>query len=326
MLPDAIHPAGPQAAAIAQLTWALVAMFVAVTLLVVVASALALWGGPRSRAWIGREGVVLALGVALPVVVLTVLLVWGLVLTRELVPLRDPDALRLRVSGEQWWWRVTYLDGVPSGGRSFDRGSVDDVPSNDTPMQTANEIVIPTGRSIEVELVSPDVIHSFWVPRLSGKTDAIPGIVNRLAFTATRVGVYRGYCAEYCGGPHAHMGLRVIAVAPERYARWRAAQARDAATPRAPLARRGARAFDRAGCGGCHAVRGTPAVAMFGPDLTHVGSRRLIGGGLLANTPRNRMRWIASPQHLKPGVHMPAFRQLPREDVEAIAAYLGALR
>ena len=311
MLPDALNPAGPQADAIALLTWALVAMFVAVTLLVVATSALALWGGARWRAWIGREGVVLALGVALPVVVLTALLVWGLVLTRALVPPPDPQALRLRVSGEQWWWRVTYLDRVPSG---------------DAPMQTANEIVIPTGRSIEIELVSPDVIHSFWVPRLSGKTDAIPGIVNRLAFTATRAGVYRGYCAEYCGGPHAHMGLRVIAVPPDRYARWRAAQARDAATPRAPLARRGARAFDRAGCGGCHAVRGTQAVAMFGPDLTHVGSRRRIGGGLLANTQRNRARWIASTQHLKPGVHMPAFRQLPREDVAAIAAYLGTLQ
>ena len=321
MLPDALHPAGPQAAAIAQLSWALVAMFVAVTLLVVVASALALWGGPRWRAWIGREGVVLVLGVALPVVVLTALLVWGLLLTRALVPPHDADALRLRVSGEQWWWRVTYLDRVPS-----DQASVGDAPSDDTSMQTANELVIPTDRVVEIELVSPDVIHSFWVPRLSGKTDAIPGIVNRLAFTATRAGVYRGYCAEYCGGPHAHMGLRVIAVAPERYARWRAAQARDAATPRSPLARRGAHVFDRAGCGGCHAVRGTQAVAMFGPDLTHVGSRHRIGGGLLANTPRNRMRWIASTQHLKPGVHMPAFRQLPREDVAAIAAYLGTLQ
>lgn len=311
MLPDALNPAGPQSDAIALLAWALFAMFFAITLLVVATAALALWGGARWRARIGREGVVIALGVVLPVVVLTVLLAWGLVLTRQLVPPPDPDALRLRVSGEQWWWRVTYLDRAPRDG---------------APMQTANEIVVPTGRSIEIALVSPDVIHSFWVPRLAGKTDAIPGIVNRLAFTATRAGVYRGYCAEYCGGPHAHMGLRVIAVPPERYARWRAAQARDAATPGSPLARHGARAFDRAGCGGCHAVRGTRAVATFGPDLTHVGSRRRIGGGLLPNTPRDRARWIASTQHLKPGVHMPAYHQLARTDVEAIAAYLGALQ
>lgn len=311
MLPDAIHPAGPQTDAIALLSWALIAMFVAVTLLVVATSALAFWGDERWRTRIGREGVVIALGVGLPVVVLTALLVWGLVLTRQLVPPPEPDALHLRVSGEQWWWRVTYLDGAASNG---------------TPMQTANEIVIPTGRSIEIALISPDVIHSFWVPQLAGKTDAIPGIVNRVVFTATRAGIYRGYCAEYCGGPHAHMGFRVIAVRPDRYARWRAAQAREATTPASPIARRGARAFDLAGCGGCHTVRGTQAVARFGPDLTHVGSRRTLGGGLLENTPRNRARWITSVQHLKPGVHMPAYRQLAREDVEAIAAYLGTLR
>ncbi len=316
MLPDAVNPAGPQADAIALLTWALVAMFVAVTALVIAASALAIRGGSRWRARIGREGVVIGLGVGLPVLVLTVLLVWGLVLTRKLVPAPEPDALRLRVSGEQWWWRVTYLDHAPVDGR----------PAGGRPMQAANEIVIPTGRSIEIALVSADVIHSFWVPQLSGKTDAIPGIVNRLVFTAARAGTYRGYCAEYCGGPHAHMGLRVIAVPPERYALWRAGQERDAVDPASALAQRGARAFDAAGCGGCHAVRGTLAVATFGPDLTHVASRSHIGGGLLANTPRNRERWIASTQHLKPGVHMPAYHQLPRDDVEAIAAYLGTLR
>lgn len=310
VLPDVLNPAGPQAETGALLTWVLIAMSVAIALLVLAAAALALRGGERWRARIGREGVVIGLGVGLPVAVLTALLVWSLLLTRALVPPRDPGALRLRVSGEQWWWRVTYLDRTPADG---------------APMQTANEIVIPTGRSIEIALVSPDVIHSFWVPRLSGKTDAIPGVVNRLAFTAARPGTYRGYCAEYCGGPHAHMGLRVIAMEPARYARWRAAQARAAAAPASPAARRGARIFDAAGCGGCHAVRGTEAVATFGPDLTHVGSRRWLGGGLLANTPRNRVRWIASTQHLKPGVHMPSFRQLPREDAEAIAAYLGAL-
>lgn len=306
MLPDAVNPAGPQADAIALLTWALVGMFLAVTALVLATGALAAWGSGRWRARVANEWVVIVLGVGLPVLVLTTLLVWSLLLTRRLLPPPDPGALRLRVSGEQWWWRVTYLDGVP--------------------METANEIVVPTGRSIEVELVSPDVIHSFWVPRLAGKTDAIPGIANRLVFSATRAGTYRGYCAEYCGGPHAHMGLRVVAVAPERYARWRGAQARAAATPASPEARRGEALFDSVGCGGCHAVRGAHAVATFAPDLTHVGSRSHIGGGLLANTPRNRARWIASTQHLKPGVHMPAYRQLARADVEAIAAYLGALK
>lgn len=316
MLPDAVNPAGPQADAIALLTWALVAMFVAVTALVLATAAVAFWGSTRWRARIAREWTVIILGVGLPVIVLTALLVWGLLLTRDLAPPDDPGALRLRVSGEQWWWRVTYLDHAPMDGRS----------SNGRPMQTANEIVIPTGRRIDIALVSPDVVHSFWVPRLSGKTDAIPGITNRIVFTATRTGTYRGYCAEYCGGPHAHMGLRVVAVPPGRYARWRAAQARDAATPVSPIARRGEGLFHGMGCGGCHAVRGTPAVARFGPDLTHVGSRGRIGGGLLANTPDNRARWISSTQHLKPGVHMPAYRQLARGDVEAIAAYLGGLR
>jgi cytochrome c553 len=163
-----------------------------------------------------------------------------------------PDAIRVEVIGHQWWWQVRYpRDGAP-------------------PVELANEIHLPVGRTVEFTLDGRDVIHSFWIPSLGGKMDMIPGRRTRLLLEPTRVGTYRGVCAEFCGTSHARMSFAVVVQSPEDFDRWLAEQATASATPSGTTAARGARVFAENGCGGCHQVRGTDAVGRIGPDLTHV--------------------------------------------------------
>jgi len=170
---------------------------------------------------------------------------------------------------------------------------------------------------VELSLVSADVIHSFWVPSLAGKVDLLPGRSTRLHLTADRPGVYRGQCAEYCGGPHAKMAFHVIAETPEGFEAWRKNQRRPAAAGNALFAAR---------CATCHTVRGTSAAGTLGPDLTHVGSRMSLGAGTLPNNEGTLAGWIASSQHIKPGNLMPSFKDLTGEELRALAIYLEALK
>ena len=147
---------------------------------------------------------------------------------------------------------------------------------------TANEIRIPAGRQVEIELSSADVIHSFWVPSLAGKVDMIPGTVNRMRLRAAQTGTYRGQCAEYCGGPHALMAFHVVVLEPDQFESWLAGQRQPAAAQRTALQRRGEGLFLSTGCGGCHAIRGTKAAGTIGPDLTHVGGRLSIAAATSA--------------------------------------------
>ena len=299
-LHSAFAPRGPEAEAIATLGGVMTAGALAVLLLVVVLVVLAL----RSpRPWLASPRAIVAGGVALPGVVLLALLVYAsLAVTRPFS--RDPPAARIEVTGHQWWWEVAYLD--EKGARDF---------------TTANEIRIPAGLPVDLRLASGDVLHSFWVPSLAGKLDLVPGRTNHLRIAATTPGVYRGQCAEYCGGPHALMGLHVVAEPPARFEAWRAAQR----APAAASAGRGQALFESL-CGACHAVRGTKARGALGPDLTHVASRGALFAGALANDPASRLRLLAQGQHVKPGNLMPEFSQLAREDVAALVDYLGALR
>ena len=201
--PPVLDPAGPYAGSVAALTWGLIGLFVAVLVVVLAALWIALFGRERLRRRLGGEKVIWIGGIAFPVIVLTGLLIWGLTLTRHLSEPATGPELRMRVSGEMWWWRVAYLD---DAGRTM--------------LHDANELHIPVGRTVAIELVSPDVVHSFWVPQLSGKLDMIPGRVNLIRIQADRPGIFAGQCAEYCGGPHALMGFTVIAHPPEEYARW----------------------------------------------------------------------------------------------------------
>jgi cytochrome c oxidase subunit 2 len=281
---------GPAAAAIAELAWVLFAGGLAILLLVLVLTACAVILRP---AWLAREGFVVATGIAFPVVALSVLLYYVFVVGERLGSHSNPQ-LRIEVVGEQWWWRVRYPG-----------------------FETANEVRIPAGKPVELVLRSADVIHSFWVPSLAGKVDMIPGRINRLRLVADKPGVYRGQCAEFCGGPHAKMAFHIVAETPEQFAAWSENQ-RQPAQKSQPLF--------LARCAACHTVRGTDARGALGPDLTHIGSRASIGAGTLPNNAGTLAGWIASSQHIKPGNLMPEFREFSAEELKALAAYLESLK
>lgn len=258
----------------------------------------------RRASWTERSALWLILGggVLVPLVVLSALLAIGLPSLSRQLRAAPAGALRIQVSGEQWWWRVTY-EGAP-------------------PIELANELRLPRGQTIELVLTSVDVIHSFWVPSLAGKMDMIPGRVTRLILEPERTGSYRGVCAEYCGASHARMGFVAQVMEPQAFAEWIAAQAQPAGTADAA----GARVFKSSGCAACHSVRGTGATASIGPDLTHVGSRLTIAGGTLPNTVADLERFIANPAAIKPGSLMPPFAALPAADLRALAVYMKGLQ
>lgn len=296
-------PAGPYAGSITTLSWVLVAMFVAVLAVVIAALWIALRGGARFKAKLGGTRAIWIGGIGFPVIVLTALLVYGLTLTRHMTAPIPQDAMRVRITGEMWWWRVAYLD--PSG-KPF--------------MVDANELHIPAGRPVLLELESNDVIHSFWVPQLSGKLDMVPGRRNILPVQADRAGVFEGQCAEYCGGPHALMGFRVIAHPPEAFERMMA----ERRTPRPATPGQGAALFRSTGCAACHRIAGTDANGTAGPDLTHVGSRGTLGAGILPNNRGTMMGWIGDSQSIKPGNRMPPYKTLSAAELQTLAAYLEA--
>lgn len=306
---SALDPAGRGAQQIADLFWGMTVGAVVIWAAVV---GLALRAAARERRpWSLRAArrLIVVGGVVVPTIVLTGLLVYGLALLPPLLAPAGDGAQRVSVTAEQYWWRVRHP--WPGGGA----------------IDTANEIHLAVGTPVEFHLESPDVIHSFWIPALGGKIDAIPGRHTRLTLEPTRAGVLDGVCAEYCGASHAWMSFVVVVHEDEAaLARWLAEQAEPARTPVEPVAARGQQLFLANGCGACHTVRGTSADGVVGPDLTHVGSRRAIAGGVLRSEAADFHVWIAHTRDLKPGVHMPAFGMLPDDDLRALAAYLEALR
>ncbi len=299
---------GPGAQSILELTWVMIAGGSAIMLLVIALTIYAMVAAHERRQWLARAAAIVAGGIVFPVVVLSALLVYGLVIADELIAPRE-DALRIEVTGEQWWWRVRYLD---------ERGIAR--------FETANEIRLPTGRPVEMTLRSGDVIHSLWVPQLAGKMDMIPGQVNRLRLQADTPGVYRGQCAEFCGGPHALMALYVVVHTPEDYASWAQHQLQPAQPPAEPFLRSGHDLFMQSGCIACHSIRGTRAMGSNGPDLTHVGGRLSLAAGNFPVHQGTLAGWIANSQRVKPGNHMPAFSTFLGTELRALAAYLESLR
>jgi cytochrome c oxidase subunit 2 len=218
-----------------------------------------------------------------------------------------PDPLRIRITAQQWWWQVEYLDSDPS--KQF---------------RTANELHLPVGRLAHIELVSDDVIHSLWLPTLAGKQDLIPGRRTDLEITPRTTGQFRGQCAEFCGLQHTRMALDAYVDAPEAFEAWRAASQKPAAPPASALASSGYAYFMTGPCSACHAITGTPAFGVVGPDLTHIASRRTLAGGTLPNTLGHLEGWIANAQAIKPGSRMPNIDIAPA-DLHAVAAYLQGL-
>ncbi len=217
------------------------------------------------------------------------------------------DGLEVTIVGHQWWWEIRY----PRLG-----------------IVTANELHVPVSdpaypRPTFVTLQSADVVHSFWIPQLAGKVDAIPNKTNRLWIDPQQPGTYVGQCAEYCGLQHAGMLLTATVHTRDDFARWAAMQQAPARDE--PQVQRGRELFASLACSSCHTVQGTPANGVFGPDLTHMMSRSTLGAGVIRNTPENLRRWVEDPAALKPGALMPAM-QLSREDLDRVTAYLLTLR
>ncbi len=213
-----------------------------------------------------------------------------------------PDAVAVRVIGHQWWWEFRY----PELG-----------------VVTANELHVPARTVTWLTLESADVVHSFWVPRLAGKTDVIPNRRNTMWLAPWEPGTYLGQCAEFCGTQHAHMLLRVVAHPRDEFERWVAAQRQPAATD--PAVAAGRRLFETTACVNCHTVRGTDAAGGVGPDLTHLMSRTTLGAGVAVNDPATLRAWVQDPARLKPGVLMPAM-QLGDAQLDQVVAYLATLR
>jgi cytochrome c oxidase subunit 2 len=305
---SALDPHGPRARELADLWWIMAAGAVVIWLFVVGCAAYATRIQPGAHEDFAGTAFIVGGGVALPMVVLSSLLVYSFLLEREPVAIPG-EALRIEVTGKRWWWEVRYFP-----------------PGTDEPVVSANELRLPVGQPVELSLRSTDVIHSFWIPKLAGKTDMIPGRVNRMVIQAETPGVFRGQCAEYCGGPHALMAFYAVAMAPDDFDPWLEREARPARIPEADLLAQGGELFLASGCGTCHTIRGTPANGQLGPDLTHVGGRVSLGAGILPNNVGTIAGWIAATQHLKPGNLMPSFNAFSGSELRALAAYLESLQ
>jgi cytochrome c oxidase subunit 2 len=213
------------------------------------------------------------------------------------------EDLVVEVIGHQWWWEVRYPN------QQF---------------TTANEIRIPVGQTVRVLLTSEDVIHSFWVPRLHGKLDLNPGLVNTMWLHADQAGDYWGECAEFCGLQHAKMQFVVVAEPSDRFAAWLERQQAPAPEPADPFIQEGQQIFLGSACVYCHAIKGTNASGDLGPDLTHLASRRTLGAGILPNTRGNLAGWIIDAHGIKPGNLMPPM-DLSGSELQAMLAYLETL-
>lgn len=307
-------PASPQADAIAQLFVAVLIICAVIFIVVVAIVSYAIVRALRERArgelapdaeesenrWIEITWT------AIPLMIVSGIFVFSIVTAGHSDPMPEgpPDVI---VRGHQWWWEVVY----PKRG-----------------FATANELHIPVGQKVHLQIESADVIHDFWVPELSRKVDMIPGKENHLVFEVEEPGQYEGACAEYCGTQHAWMRLEVFARPPDEHEAWLSAQALPAKEPQSSAARAGKDLYSRETCGSCHTLRGVSqrtSPVDIGPDLTHFASRRRIGGGVSKNDQRHLFEWLKNPQRIKEGCLMPDF-QLSDDDAASLAAYLSDLQ
>jgi cytochrome c oxidase subunit 2 len=275
--------ASARAQPVVWLTWGVLLISIAVTVIIaglLLAAVLRRHAPADPRTLMPDKGGLswLWIGVSLSAAALLVTVVWTVVVLARIDQPGTAPRVTIEITGRQWWWQARYLAADPS--QQFD---------------TANEIHIPVGEPIRLKLIGGDVIHSFWVPQLAGKMDAIPGQVNETWIEASTPGTWTGQCTEYCGVQHAKMLLKVVAQTPADFAAWRAHQLAPAT---------GQALFDK-NCGNCHAVRGTEANGTFGPDLSHLMRRGTLASASLPNDPATLARWIADPQSLKPGNRMP---------------------
>jgi cytochrome c oxidase subunit 2 len=303
---------GASADPVASLGWGLLGISLAV---VAIISTLLLWAifkrrprpEPDAQGRIpleprGSQLYWIYVGVAISVVVLFATTVWTLKVLADIMHPPVTPAFTLQIDAHTWWWEARYQNGDAS-----------------STFTTANEIHIPVGKPVRVELTSQDVIHSFWVPQIAGKMDVVPGRTNVTWIEATAPGRYRGQCAEFCGLEHAHMAFYVVADAPEEFDRWWAHQLASA-----PSGLPGEQQF-QVNCAACHSVRGTDALGIAGPNLSHLAARQTLASGTIPNDADHLDAWIQDPQAIKPGTTMPTL-PLTASDRHHITTYLLSLK
>jgi cytochrome c oxidase subunit II len=256
---------------------------------------------PRMRTGLIGWGIVVGGGLVL-------LAIASFFADRSMASAAANEKLSVTVTGNQWWWDVQY--------NAADSSKM---------VRTANEIHLPVGVPVHIYLKSNDVIHSFWVPSLAGKQDLIPGRDTDITIVPRQVGIFRGQCAEFCGAEHAKMALVVQVDSYPDFIKWWQHQLQPAPTPTTPLAKAGFQFFTSRNCSACHAISGTSASATFGPDLTHLASRRTIAAGAMPMGEGNLYGWVADPQSIKPGAKMPTIGLEP-DQLHAVVAYLETLR
>ncbi len=308
--PSILDTASPNAREVRKLFWLVMGFSIFVLSIVVAFMIAGIVGGVRDRnhdveppQTHGNLKLELAWTI-IPLIILAILLVPTLSAIYQLDGFAAPDnAIEVNVIGRQFWWEMDYRE---SG------------------VSTANELVVPVGTPVRLNLASGDTMHSFWIPQVAGKTDLVPGNQRTLWFTADREGVFYGQCAEICGDSHANMRLRLVALSQENYAAWEEGALQAATAPQAELAVAGSQLFISKGCINCHAVQGVNTYNRTGPDLSHIGSRTSIAAGMLANTPENMVRWLRFTDTVKPGVAMPNLG-LSQEEAEQLTAYLDTL-
>jgi cytochrome c oxidase subunit 2 len=302
---SALSPAGPMARDVANVWWAMFGFSVVVLLVVSALWIYAMLRRPRThtaeeakrinRRWIIGGGLIL------PTVTIIALLAFGIPTGRGMLPLpvEGEQPLRIQVIGHQWWWEVRY----PESG-----------------VVTANQFILPVDRPVDVEVTSADVIHSFWVPRLGGKLDMVPGRTNTLRVQAAQSGIFRGQCSEFCGSQHAHMILHVEALEADAFASW--IETRRELQHQPPSGDAGRVFAER--CGQCHRVTGV-SEGNRAPDLSDLAARPTLGAGVIANDADGLRRWLSDHQSLKHGNAMPRHDDIPEETLGQLADWLETL-
>jgi cytochrome c oxidase subunit 2 len=314
---SALNPAGDQARNIGGLWWLFFWVLAAIYLIVIALLLVVtfrktsdqtvpiLTPDPKTEKRLSR---IVSSAVAITVLILFIFLICDFSTGRAMHASPDPQPLQIKIIGHQWWWEVKYQDPTPS-----------------QIVTDANEIHLPVGKTVQFELESPDVIHSFWAPNFHGKKDLIPGHPTISHFRAERPGTFHGQCAEFCGAQHAHMRFTVIAQSQADFQSWLESARKSAPEPATDAQKKGQAVFLNSTCILCHTISGTPARGTIGPNLTHIASRSTLAADSVPNGRGQLAGWIVDPHGIKPGVRMPQ-NPLDPASLQALLEYLESLK
>lgn len=298
------YPVSQAAADIQDLTWYLIIMSTSVFIITISLLIIAIKKRDfNAKGFNPGEKFILWSGLFIPTLILIFTLIWSLQSSIKIGKMNQEEAdLNIKVTAHQYWWEVEYPD---------------------YNIITANEIYVPVGANVKFELISKDVIHSFWIPNVHGKLDMLPDHKTFISMNVEKAGRYRGQCAEFCGVQHALMAFPLVALEENEFNQWLSKHQKIEAVEKDSL---GKEIYYRESCHTCHAIKGTEFVGQVGPDLTHIASRLTLGAGTIPNNRETLKAWIRDSQSIKPYNRMPSYKTLPEKDMELLLDYLEGLR